>query len=440
MLEQRALFTALSACGITLCCVFVAQTMLGRSLAWERGPPVGRAEAAAPTKKRRKIDKDLIDEQLSRNAAFLTSEGLEKVRSAFVIVVGVGGVGSWVATMLTRSGIGRLRIIDFDQVTLSSLNRHAVAELGDVGISKVQCLKDHLADVAPWVHVEPCSELWQLSEAERLLAGNPSFVVDAIDNLQNKVDLLHYCHTHHIPVVASMGAGCKADPTRTHIADISATAEDPLSRTTRRLLRLKGVTSGIPTVFSSEKPDPRKAKLLPLPEEEFAKGGVGELSVLPDFRARILPVLGTMPGIFGLTLATHILTTIAGYPTEPVLQKNRSSLYSRIAMDLNQQNLDLFGVSGASLDANDVAYLMEEVFRGKSAVSGIYSRVTLTRWKRSGPLSSQNVVCMNREEAKHHLDHVLRPDRDPHEVYPREVIEAINRRFEQDRYYSHFRA
>lgn len=116
--------------------------------------------------------------------------------------------------MLVRSGVGRIRLIDFDQVTLSSLNRHAVANLEDVGTPKVQCLQKALSAVAPWVDIEIRNDLWKMEVAEALLAGNPTYVVDAIDNIDTKVDLLYYCKTNNIPVISSMGAGCKSDPTR----------------------------------------------------------------------------------------------------------------------------------------------------------------------------------------------------------------------------------
>ena len=157
---------------------------------------------------------DLVLEQLARNRVFLGDDGLSRVRRAFVVVVGCGGVGSWAATMLVRSGVGRLRLVDFDQVTLSSLNRHAVATLADVGTPKVLALQRHLGQVAPWAQIEACSELWTLADAERLLGGQPTYVVDAIDNIDTKVDLLHFCKTRGIAVVSSMGAGCKSDPTR----------------------------------------------------------------------------------------------------------------------------------------------------------------------------------------------------------------------------------
>lgn len=385
------------------------------------------------------FDPDLLAEQLSRTRIFLNPEGLEKVQNAFVVVVGAGGVGSWVATMLLRSGVGHLRIIDFDQVTLSSLNRHAVATLADVGTSKVACMQRHLNEIAPWAVIETERDLWEIKQADRLLAGSPTYVVDAIDNVQTKVDLLDYCYKKSIPVMSSMGAGCKSDPTRVNVADISLTAEDPLSRTTRRLLRLRGIRTGIPVVFSSEKPDPRKARLMPLPDEEFARGRVDELSILPDFRARILPVLGPMPGVFGLAIATHILTTVAGYPTEYVQEKNRPSIYAKAVAELSAQNQRLFGQQSIPVTPEDAGYLIEEVFRGKSVASGLSTRLTISRWSLEGPLDTQNIVCMTRHEARKHTKEVLQDGNDHAKVWGDEVVERVKRRFAQESLFAVYR-
>jgi tRNA A37 threonylcarbamoyladenosine dehydratase len=249
---------------------------------------------------------------------FLTPDGLHKLRDSFIVVVGCGGVGSHCTAALARSGVSRLRFIDFDQVTLSSLNRHAVATLADVGMPKVQCLKRRMVAITPWVRFDLRLEKFEAKTAETLLApweGTerwPDYVVDAIDNIETKVALLKYCHDHKLPVISSMGAGCKSDPTRITVGDIGTSTDDALSRATRRRLKLLGVTSGIPVVYSTEKMGQGKAELLPLPEEEFQKGAVGDLGVLPDFRVRILPVLGTMPAVFGYTVANHIIMSIAG--------------------------------------------------------------------------------------------------------------------------------
>lgn len=184
---------------------------------------------------------------------------------------------------------------------------------------------------------------------------------DAIDNITTKVDLLKYCHAHSIRVFSSMGAGAKNDPTRIQIADISNTIYDPLARSVRRRLRVPTpspnpatssskeeewrnakITSGIPVVYSTEVPG--EVKLLPLPEEEFAKGEVKELGVFDDFRVRVLPVLGPLPAIFGLHIATYILCELAEKPiANPLPIKNRRKLYERMGRELLHREMRITG-------------------------------------------------------------------------------------------------
>lgn len=227
-------------------------------------------------------------------------------------------MGSHATAALARSGVSRIRLVDFDQVTLSSLNRHAVATLADVGSPKVHCLQRRLNAITPWTQFDLRQEKYWEGAAARLLepweatGQKPDFVIDAIDNIDTKVSLLKYCYDHEIPVISSMGAGCKSDPTRIMVGDISNGTDDRLSRATRRKLKLLGITKGIMTVFSTEKSGEGKAELLPLAVDEFKKGSVGDLGVLPDFRVRILPVLGTMPAVFGYTVANHVILSITG--------------------------------------------------------------------------------------------------------------------------------
>lgn len=158
-----------------------------------------------------------------------------------------------------------------------------------------------------------------------------------------------------------MGASAKCDPTRIQISDISNTVYDPLARSVRRRLRLLGVSSGIPVVYSTEVPG--DVKLLPLPDEEFEKGPVKELGVFDDFRVRILPVLGLsfplmllqnladstetpgpLPCIFGLHAATYILCELAGKPIlNPLAIRNRKKLYERLLHDLLHRESKLTG-------------------------------------------------------------------------------------------------
>lgn len=408
---------------------------------------------------------ELILEQLARNRAFLTDEGLKKLRQSFVIIVGCGGVGSHAASALARSGVSRLRLIDFDQVTLSSLNRHAVATLADVGTPKVHAIRRRLEAVAPWIHFDCRNELFTESDAQRQLAAwsdgrEPDYIIDAIDNIDSKVGLLSYCYGNGIKVISSMGAGAKSDPSRIFIGDISASTDDPLSRVTRRRLRLLGIKEGIPVVFSSEKPGPGKASLLPLPEEEFAKGNVGELGVLKNFRVRILPVLGTMPAIFGLAVANHVMLSVSKYPHEYLTAKSRDKMYDGMLGSLLGQEERLGRLAGhdtvglkLTINVEDAGYIIDEIYRGRSVVSGLATRLVLTRWRKPAAdffqettpgqkttkLRIIDLVCMTKEESVRHEKMVLTGNQMPEQVYDQEIVELVKKRTHEELFYDRYR-
>ena len=410
---------------------------------------------------------------MARNRVFLKDEGLAKLRNAFIIIVGLGGVGSHATAALARSGVSKIRLIDFDQVTLSSLNRHAVATLADVGTPKVHTMRKRLQQVTPWVHFDCINALFSSSVADAQLGPwtldgdskgqKPTYVVDAIDNIDSKVALLKYCHDKGIPVISSMGAGCKSDPTRIYIGDISTSTDDPLSKSTRRRLKLQGVHSGIPVVYSSEKADPSKAQLLPLAEEEFKKGNVGELGVLKDFRVRILPVLGTMPAIFGLCVANHVMLSISGYPHEYISNKSREKMYDGILGYVQSTEEKLARARGVDahglrtrLTIDDVGYLVDEIFRGRSVVSGLPTRLVLVRWRRPdadvglvdesihgqklGVLRMEDLVVMTRDEATRHFKEVLTGEKTVEELYEKDVLDLVERRLAEEREYEKYRA
>ncbi|CAG8555005.1 11962_t:CDS:2 [Acaulospora morrowiae] len=399
----------------------------------------------------KQFDETLIREQLARNIAFLGEEGVNKLRKSFIIIVGAGGVGSWAALMLVRSGIQHIRIIDFDQVTLSSLNRHAVATHADVGSPKVVALQKNFKEFAPWAKVEPVIELFTKSSAPHLLKGNPDFIIDAIDNIDTKIDLLKYCHDNKLPIMSSMGAGAKADPSRVQISDISQTIEDPLARVVRRRLKKLGVESGITVVYSSEKPN---VKLLPLKESQLQNAS--DYATLPDFRSRILPVLGnnssvfhftsdltnnhhinnpgTIPAIFGMSIATYIITNISGHPIEPLANKNRDALYARMHRDLLNRERRTYGLESIPFDFHEVGYIFDEIWRSKSAISGSSEKPTLIRWKHDQSLTHQNCVVMTKSEADAH-----EKIKDPENSYPSEVVKLVKARFQEEKMISYFR-
>lgn len=316
------------------------------------------------------------------------------------------------------------------------------------------------------------NQLFNLAEADTLLAPTadgkkPDFIIDAIDNIDSKVALLAYCYQNGLKVISSMGAGCKSDPTRIFIGDISASTDDPLSRSTRRRLRAPpyNITSGIPVVYSSEKPGPGKAQLLPLPEEEFQKGKVGELAPMQDFRVRILPVLGTMPAVFGYAVANHVILSVTGHPVEYVEAKGREKMYDGILAQLQGSEEKLARHTlGADVDvqglklpitAADIGYLVEEVYRGRSAISGVPTRLALVRWRRleegrtaldvnpegqkASTIQLRDLVCMTKEEAMVHEREVVRGGRSLEEMYGEEVVKRVEGRIEEEVWYERFR-
>lgn len=276
-----------------------------------------------------------------------------------------------------------------------------------------------------------------------------------------KVALLAYCHKNNLPVISSMGAGCKSDPTRVFVGDISTTTEDPLSRSTRRRLRAEGIASGILVVYSTEKPGPGKAQLLPLPEEEYQKGSVGDLGVLPDFRVRILPVLGTMPAVFGLVVANHIILQISGYPCEYISGKGREKLYGSILAHVqsNEEKIirsmnkdeDAQGLK-VPITASDVGYIVEEVYKGKSVVSGVAVNLSLVRWRKPevttlekiksqklSNLKAGDLVCMTKEEAGKHWEEVIVGGKTPEEYYDKKIVQLVEARMQEELGYQKYR-
>ncbi|PPD79391.1 hypothetical protein GOBAR_DD23689 [Gossypium barbadense] len=274
---------------------------------------------------------EIVSEQLTRNIQFFGLDSQQKVTSSYVVVIGLGGVGSHAASMLLRSGVGKLLLVDFDQVSLSSLNRHAVATRADVGIPKAECHKKHFSSIFPECQVDAKVLLYDVSSEEEILSGNPDFVLDCIDNIDTKVALLAACVHRGLKVLSATGAGARADPTRIRVADLRESTNDPLSRSVRHRLRKDhGIEGGIPVVFSLEKP---KAKLLPFRGPSGEEDNPSDYQVMmlasyfcsfkivPGFRVRIIPVLGTIPAIFGQVMASYVVTQLAGLDvqTEPVV-------------------------------------------------------------------------------------------------------------------------
>ncbi|KAK9811940.1 hypothetical protein WJX73_001168 [Symbiochloris irregularis] len=183
-----------------------------------------KARSSAPPEKRAGVEQEqasafadaledeILREHFTRNIQFFGPESQDSVFKAFVAVIGLGGVGSHAACLLARSGVGKLRLIDFDQVSLSSLNRHAVATRADVGLSKPRCLKEHIARIVPEAKVDAQTAMFTADTADSMLGGGLDYVLDAIDNIDTKIALLAACKQRGIPVISAAGAGKATHP------------------------------------------------------------------------------------------------------------------------------------------------------------------------------------------------------------------------------------
>ena len=300
---------------------------------------------------------EIRNEQLSRHTLYFGTDGMNKLKKSKICIVGVGGVGSHTAHMIARSGVGYIRIIDFDQVSVSSLNRHACATLHDVGTSKVQCLTNFLQHICPdpqYLYIEPIAEMYTAESGERLLQLPPNcssddkwdMVIDCIDDVKTKAALLAYCIQQQIPVLSCMGAGGKADPTRLHISDMRSAAKDPLATKIRQYLKSymkKQYTDDttylddmkqLTILYNSEKTVVKLADFTAEQKDE----GVHNFGAVDGMRIRVVPVLGTMPAIMGQALASYCLTVVAGIAanqiqpvtTERIGRNSRNKMYQTL--------------------------------------------------------------------------------------------------------------
>jgi tRNA A37 threonylcarbamoyladenosine dehydratase len=257
--------------------------------------------------------------RFDRAARLLGEPGLHRLHAARVLVVGVGGVGSFTAEALARSGVGTLVLIDFDRVCITNTNRQLHAMQGTIGQRKVDVMAERLRLIHPSGTVEAVAEFYSPEIAERLLDGKIDFVVDAIDNLTAKAHLIASCLARQIPVVSSMGAAARLDPTAIELCDLAHTHTDPFAAAVRKILRSehgldfdKSRPLGVTAVFSREQP---QAPLAPTYDE-----GTGFRCVCPggknglhdcDRRARIDGSISFVTGAFGLAAASVVVRSIA---------------------------------------------------------------------------------------------------------------------------------
>lgn len=383
------------------------------------------------------IPDELREEQLSRHALYFGDEGMKRLGDAKIVVVGLGGVGSHAAHMLARSGVGHLRMIDFDQVSLSSLNRHACATLADVGTPKATCMKRFCERLCPdpkYLILEDIVQMYTAETGPQLLDGHDwDLVIDAIDDVPTKAALLAQCMKLKVRVISCMGAGGKSDVTRLHISDLRTASRDPLASKLRQSIKrlLHGDTSymddmeKLTVVYSSEK---TVVKLADFTEEQKEQG-VHQFGAVDGMRIRIIPVLGTMPAVMGQTLAAMALCELGNKPFAPVTgERVGRNVRNRIFQHVKRRELkiresvegvvsanepgddekDMDGrvvngiwVGSIQIDVDDVEYLLE-VWRNRCGVTGdkLGTVLELVRWDLTKPSRCDNLVLMGSRALK----------------------------------------
>lgn len=192
--------------------------------------------------------------QFSRNELAIGTEGVELLKNTTVAILGVGGVGSFAAEACARSGIGKIILVDKDNVDITNINRQLVAYTSTVGRSKSEVMKERILDINPACEVHDLHMFYTEDTYEEFFSHNLDYVIDASDTIIYKIHLMKECLARGVKVISSMGAANKTDPTRFKIADISKTHTDPLAKVIRTKLRKEGIYKGIPVVFSDESP------------------------------------------------------------------------------------------------------------------------------------------------------------------------------------------
>ena len=216
---------------------------------------------------------------LERTHLLLGEDKLNTLQNSHVLVVGLGGVGAYAAEMIARSGVGKMTIVDADNVSITNINRQLVALHSTVGESKAKILERRLRDINPNIELIVIEAYVKEETTEDLLnLAKYDYVVDAIDTLSPKVNLIKGALDRSFPLVSSMGAGAKTDPTLVEIKDISLTHHCPLAHMLRKRLSRIGIRKGFQSIFSAE---PVREGSMVLCDEENKRSNVGTISYMP---------------------------------------------------------------------------------------------------------------------------------------------------------------
>jgi len=257
--------------------------------------------------------------RFDRTARLLGDAGVDRLAASTVTVFGVGGVGSFAAEALVRSGVGRVILVDYDRICVTNVNRQLHAMKGTLGKSKVEVMAERLRLINPDAVIEARAEFYSAETSARLLSPEPDVIVDAIDNIAAKMHLIATCVRDRLRLVSAMGAAARLDPTMVRVADLSDTRIDPFARDLRRNLRRKHELdctkhTGVWAVYSEEPPIAPQA--LAYDDGAFrcvCPGGENGLNDC-ERKNRVEGSVAFVPSVFGATAASVAVKLLCGLP------------------------------------------------------------------------------------------------------------------------------
>ena len=228
--------------------------------------------------------------QFSRTELLIGKDGVEKLANAKVAIFGIGGVGSFVVEALARSGIGNFVLVDNDEVDITNLNRQIIATHKTIGKHKVEIARERILDINPNANVEIYREFF-MPESEGILDNSVDYIVDAVDTVTAKIELVVRAEKMNIPIISSMGTGNKLDPTRFEVTDIYKTSVCPLAKVMRKELKQRGIKK-LKVVFSKEEP------IKPLNSNELTN------------KKQVPGSISFVPSVAGLIVASEVIKDI----------------------------------------------------------------------------------------------------------------------------------
>ena len=194
-----------------------------------------------------------MQNQFSRTELLIGKEGIEKLKVSKVAIFGIGGVGSFVVEALVRAGVGNFILVDNDEVDVTNLNRQIIATTKTIGRPKVEVAKDRILEINPKAKVETYKEFFMQESSEKILDNEVTYIIDSIDTITAKIELVLRAKKLKIPIISSMGTGNKLEPCKFEVTDIYKTSVCPLAKVMRKELRKRGIDK-LKVVYSKEEP------------------------------------------------------------------------------------------------------------------------------------------------------------------------------------------